>query len=88
MRVVYGAGAVAAMSIMAVGLVQPNWDSTAGQGADSNTPTDDPGAVAALPDGKAEIGQSDPTPGKSEAGSGTVRHVIHYVFLKPGQTAP
>ena len=86
MRVVYGAGAVAAMSIMAVGLVQPDWTSTAdpGQTDDSFNPTDDPGAIAVLPDGTSP-GQADPT---GAVRGGNVRHVIRYVYLKPGQTAP
>ena len=89
MRVVYGAGAVAAVSIMAVGLVQPDWSSNADPSAtdDSWQPTDDPGAVAALPDGTPQGGQTDPTAGTDNSG-GKPRHVIHYVYLKPGQTAP
>ena len=88
MRVVYGAGAVAAVSIMAVGLVQPDWSSNADPSAtdESWQPTDDPGAVAALPDGTPQ-GLPDPTAG-TDNGGGKVRHVIHYVYLKPGQTAP
>lgn len=48
MRFVYGAGAVAAMSVMAVGLVQPDFAATADQPA-SNAPTTDPNAVAPAP---------------------------------------
>jgi len=87
MRVVYGAGAVAAMSIMAVGLVQPDWTSTADQGATDDSYADDPGAIAVLPDGKAEAGFADPTSGKGSAGV-KVRHVTRYIYLRPGQTAP
>jgi hypothetical protein len=48
MRFVYGAGAVAAMSVMAVGLVQPDFAATADQ---NNVPdaTADPNAVAQVP---------------------------------------
>lgn len=89
MRVVYGAGAVTAMSIMAVGLVQPNWTSTADSGPtdDSFNPTDDPGAIAVLPDG-TDPGQPDPTGTSASGRGGKVRHVIRYIYLKPGQTAP
>jgi hypothetical protein len=44
MRVVYGAGAVAALSVMAVGLVQPDYAATADQPA--SDPTTEPNAVA------------------------------------------
>jgi hypothetical protein len=89
MRVVYGAGAVAAMSIMAVGLVQPDWTSTADQGPTDDSYADDPGAIAALPNGKAEAAFADPTSGKGERAAGVrVRHVIRYVYLRPGETAP
>lgn len=89
MRVVYGAGAVAAMSIMAVGLVQPDWTSTADPGPtdESFNPTDDLGAIAVLPDG-TELGQPDATGTSGGGRGGKVRHVIRYVYLKPGQTAP
>jgi hypothetical protein len=45
MRLVYGAGAVAAMSVMAVGLVQPDSAATADQTAVFD-PTSDPSSVA------------------------------------------
>lgn len=48
MRFVYGAGAVAAMSVMAVGLVQPDFAATADQIVGSNS-TPDPNAVAQVP---------------------------------------
>lgn len=48
MRFVYGAGAVAAMSVMAVGLVQPDFAATADQSAGSG-PTADPNPVAQVP---------------------------------------
>jgi hypothetical protein len=87
MRIVYGAGAVAAMSVMAVGLVQPDWTSTADQGPTDDSYADDLGAVAALPGGKAETGLPDPTPGKVATGV-QVRHVTRYIYLRPGQTPP
>jgi len=89
MRMVYGAGAVAAMSVMAVGLVQPDWTSTADQGATDGGYADDPGAIAALPDGKVEAGLADPTSGTGKRAAGVkVRHVTRYIYLRPGQTAP
>lgn len=45
MRFVYGAGAVAAMSVMAVGLVQPDFAATADQ-TNATDPTSDPNLVA------------------------------------------
>lgn len=81
MRAVYGAGAVAAVSIMAVGLVQPDWSAAADPGAS------DEGAVAVLSGDKAELVQSDPTPGERAKGTNP-RHVTRYIYLKPGQTAP
>jgi hypothetical protein len=48
MRVVYGAGAVAALSVMAVGLVQPDYAATADQPGVSD-PAADPFAVAQAP---------------------------------------
>jgi hypothetical protein len=88
MRVVYGAGAVAAVSMMAAGLVQPDWSSTADPIATDDIwqPTDGP-AIGALP-GTAKGGQADPTAGKDRSPGGRVRHVTRYVYLKPGQTAP
>lgn len=94
MRVVYGAGAVAAMSIMAVGLVQPDWTTTGDQTPTDggSTPQQDQnsfGAVDANGASKAETG----SPLLADGGGGPtanvrVRHVIRYVYLKPGQTAP
>jgi hypothetical protein len=49
MRFVYGAGAVAAMSVMAVGLVQPDFAATADQTGTSDGATVDPNAVAQAP---------------------------------------
>jgi hypothetical protein len=74
MRVVYGASAVAAASVIAVGLFQP-----------ATTP------VTADPTGQlAAQGGSGPGAAAANAPSSdvTVKHVIRYVHLKPGQTAP
>ncbi len=49
MRFVYGAGAVAAMSVMAVGLVQPDFAATADQTVSSDVATADPNAIAQAP---------------------------------------
>ncbi len=83
MRVVYGAGAVAAMSVMAVGLVQPDFAASADQPAESATDVAwlDP---TAAPPGSS---QRDAWPARQQADV-RVRHVIRYVHLKPGQTAP
>jgi hypothetical protein len=48
MRFVYGAGAVAAMSVMAVSLVQPDFAATADQ-TGATDPTADPNAVEQAP---------------------------------------
>jgi hypothetical protein len=49
MRFVYGAGAVAAMSVMAVGLVQPDFAATADQPASPDGTAVDSNAVAQVP---------------------------------------
>jgi hypothetical protein len=49
MRFVYGAGAVAAMSVMAVGLVQPDFAATADQTGSAGGTTADPNTVAQAP---------------------------------------
>ena len=49
MRFVYGAGAVAAMSVMAVGFVQPDFAATADQSAITDGTTVDPNALAQAP---------------------------------------
>jgi hypothetical protein len=88
MRAVYGAGAVAAMSIMAVGLVQPDWSAVPDPGTnDDGYAAQDDGAVAVLSADKAEAAQPDPTGGKRPR-STKPRHVIRYIYLKPGQSAP
>ncbi len=85
MRVVYGAGAVAVASVMAVGLVQPDFTATADQQATNDPNATDPNAA-------------DPTAADRNQGTGSsradqqantqVKHVIKYIHLKPGQTAP
>ena len=74
MRVVYGATAMAAAGVIAVGLFQP---ATAPTAADQANPL-------------APQGGSGPGAAAQSATSGdvVVRHVIQYVHLKPGQTAP
>lgn len=75
MRVVYGASAVAVAGVITAGLFQPV---TTPAAAD---PTTDPLALqGGVGTGVAE--QSTPT------GDVVVKHVIKYVQLKPGQTAP
>lgn len=74
MRFAFGAGAVAAMSVMAVGYVRPDFGSTADQPTDTN-------ALAA--DSAAEVN------GNGQAGTQVgVRRVTEYVFLGPGERAP
>jgi hypothetical protein len=65
MRLAYGAGAVAALSVMSIGLIQP---------ASSDSRQSDVTSTA------------DQT--TAQAPSVEVRHVINYIHLKPGQTAP
>lgn len=83
MRVVYGAGAVAAVSVMTVGLIQPTWDSS------SSDPTSPPDVA---PSGDAAIADQPRNNGQSHSNASQpapdVRHVIRYVQLKPGQHAP
>ena len=85
MRVVYGAGAVAAVSVMTIGLVQPSWGAPA---ADPTPPADAANALggglaAQKADNRASIGsRNQPAPDVQ------VRHVIKYIQLKPGQKAP
>jgi len=49
MRFVYGAGAVAAMGVLAVGLVQPDFAATADQTGNSDGAAIDPNAAAQVP---------------------------------------
>jgi hypothetical protein len=75
MRVVYGASAVAAMGVIAVGLVQPG--SSPATTSDSNQ-----AAVTQPTDGGQQQNQAQ------QPADVQVRHVIKYIHLKPGQTAP
>jgi len=84
MRLVYGAGAVAAVSVIAVGLVQPDFAATADQ------PAIDPGSADTT---LVEVGTSAAKGGKAvRAAAPTpevrVKHVVKYIHLKPGQTPP
>lgn len=75
MRVVYGASAVAVAGVITAGLFQPV---TTPAAAD---PTTDPLAVqGGIGSGVADL--------SAPAGDVVVKHVIKYVHLKPGQTAP
>ncbi len=82
MRVVYGAGAIAAVSVMTVGLVQPAWDASADSVA-PNAPQNQTGAQNAVGASgqRGAVTAAQPAPD-------VVRHVIRYVQLKPGQHAP
>lgn len=88
MRVVYGAGAAAAMSIMVVGLVQPDWSAAADPPAvDEGTRQEEFAAAPAA----SSAGTDRPTDGTvADAPSARrrIRHVTRYVYLKAGQTAP
>jgi hypothetical protein len=75
MRLVYGAGAVAALSVMTVGLVQPTFNGTAAESA---------GEAA---DPVTEVAASFAAPGRNGP-TVQVRHVIRYVQLRPGERAP
>jgi len=83
MRVVYGAGAVAAVSVMTIGLVQPSWDT-----APESRPIADDANTAGGPLAASapDNGSADRT--RQSAGDVQVRHVIRYVHLKPGEHAP
>lgn len=87
MRVVYGAGAVAAVSVMTVGLVQPSWGPQTSDlvAADQGVSYADPGSVGAAGDTARRQGVGARA---ASAPNVQVRHVIRYVHLKPGQTAP
>ncbi len=92
MRVVYGAGAVAVASVMAVGLVQPDFTATADQQAASDANAADPNAGAdqlnagtANSNGQA---RNKKTTTDTTQANVQVKHVVKYIHLKPGQTAP
>jgi len=89
MRVVYGAGAVAVASVMAVGLVQPDFSATADPQqtnapnvADANT-----GQDGATGTGNGQ-GRTDQSGNGNPQANVQVKHVVRYIHLKPGQTAP
>jgi hypothetical protein len=80
MRVVYGAGAIAAMSAMTVGLVQPDFSSL----TDDTAPAADEQAAAAEPGNGNGNGDGNGRRARQTGG----RRVIRYVFLQPGADAP
>ena len=85
MRVVYGAGAVAAVSVMAVGLIQPDFAATADQQPSTDLTSADQGRADAADAGSRKgNGQTDSD--ASQRTAEQVRHVIKYMQLKPGQT--
>ena len=89
MRVVYGAGAVAVASVIAVGLVQPDFTATADQQATTDPNLADQGqnqqvADAGNGNGNGRTDQSN----NSGTANTQVKHVTKYIQLKPGQTAP
>jgi hypothetical protein len=77
MRFVFGAGAVAAVSVLTIGLVKPDWSVASDEQA--NTTSQD--AVSAA------IDATDPSSPRTRV-KGRVRHVTEYVFLAPGEKAP
>lgn len=89
MRVVYGAGAVAVASVMAVGLVQPDFTATADQQAtnDPNAADQNQGRDVANA-GNGNTNRRNDQSANSGAADTQVKHVVKYIHLKPGQTAP
>ena len=91
MRVVYGTGAVAVVSVIAVGLVQPDFTATAEQTADT-TSTDGNAVAADYTQNQADTPRTTRSQGSNNAGKSQpnvqVNHVTRYIHLKPGQTAP
>jgi len=85
MRIAYGAGAVAVASVMAIGLVQPDFTATADQ-----PQTDDPNAVDPGLDQGTSSGAKGNATGRTNQSQTNVQvtHVTKYIHLKPGQTAP
>jgi hypothetical protein len=78
MRIVYGATGAALVCVITVGLVQPDF------GATSTTPVDEATAQSSVGlDSVAVSERSRRTQPNVE-----VRHVVRYIKLKPGQTAP
>jgi hypothetical protein len=75
MRVVYGAGAVAAMSAMAVGLVKPDFNAT----------------VAGLVSPAAQSADAADALSLDAGYNGAPRdrqRIVRYVYLQPGESAP
>ena len=81
MRVVYGAGAVAVVSVIAVGLVQPEFTASADPATD--TTTADSNATDATYTQNQDGSSSNGNQSRSQP-----NHVVKYIHLKPGQTAP
>ena len=85
MRVVYGAGAVAAVSVMAVGLVQPDYSSGSDAVVQDPAAADVGGVALVDPLGTQASDVAAPPDATPNV---VVRHQVRYVQLKPGQTAP
>ncbi|HYI22011.1 MAG TPA: hypothetical protein VEX62_05165 [Candidatus Limnocylindrales bacterium] len=83
MRVVYGAGAVAAVSVMAVGLFKPDFGATADQlvNQEDASSTD----VQALGE---SAGTEEARDGARRDRDRSTRRVVRYVYLSPGERAP
>ena len=81
MRIVYGAGAVAVVSVIAVGLVQPEFTATADQPATNDANVAD---VA----NNQDNGRTDQSGNGANQPNVQVKHVVKYIHLKPGQSAP
>jgi hypothetical protein len=81
MRIVYGAGAVAVVSVIAVGLVQPDFTATADQPATNDANVAD---VA----NNQDNGRTDQSGNGANQPNVQVKHVVKYIHLKPGQSAP
>jgi flagellar hook-length control protein FliK len=75
MRFVFGAGAVAAVSVLTIGLVKPDWSNA------SEPSATDQDAVSAA------IDATDSSAPRTRV-KGRARHVTEYVFLAPGEKAP
>ena len=84
MRVVYGAGALAAVSVMAVGLFKPDFGATADQllNADGAATTDAQAPNEALGAHEAR------NEARRDRDRDTRRRVVRYVYLNPGERAP
>ena len=80
MRIAYGAGAVAVVSVIAVGLVQPDFTATADQPATNDANVADAANQA--------NGRTDQSGNGANQPDVQVKHVVKYIHLKPGQSAP